>query len=398
MILTILIFVTILSVVVLIHELGHFLVAKKLGVKIEEFGFGLPPRIFGKKIGETTYSINLLPIGGFVKLYGEDEAGSGRPEVSSQKQEIKDKNRAFFAKKPSQKAAIVVAGVVMNALLAVAIFYTFLFISNFKTQLPLFGNYKFLFVNQKNISDIIISGISKNSPAEKAGIKPFSKVESINNQKIADSSQLVKIINSNKGKEMIFEWSDQKTDKKFKAIVIPRVSPPKNEGALGVSFFPVTMASLNYETPAQKIFSGFVHPVNLMAYNFDILGKLIGVSIKEKSAAALGEGVSGPIGVYSLVGNIVQIPDLKERVLQILNLAGILSISLAFFNILPFPALDGGRLGFILVELFTRKKVNPKFEGYAHAIGMAILLTLIIVVTFHDLIKIFSNNIPFLVP
>ena len=98
MILTILIFVTILSVVVLIHELGHFLVAKKLGVKIEEFGFGLPPRIFGKKIGETTYSINLLPIGGFVKLYGEDEAGSGRPEVSSQKQEIKDKNRAFFAK------------------------------------------------------------------------------------------------------------------------------------------------------------------------------------------------------------------------------------------------------------------------------------------------------------
>ncbi|MDO8639616.1 MAG: site-2 protease family protein [bacterium] len=398
MLLTILIFVTILSVVVLIHELGHFLVAKKLGVKIEEFGFGLPPRIFGKKIGETTYSINLLPIGGFVKLFGEDEAGAGRLKTENKKHEIEDVKRAFFAKKPSHKAAIVVAGVVMNALLAVIIFYTFLFISNFKTQLPLFGNYKFLFVNQKNISDIIISGISKNSPAEKAGIKPFSKVESINNQKIADSSQLVKIINSNKGKEMIFEWSDQKTGKKFKAVVVPRVFPPKNEGALGVSFFPVTMANLNYETPAQKIFSGFVHPVNLMAYNFDILGKLIGVSIKEKSAAPLGEGVSGPIGVYSLVGNIVQIPDLKERVLQILNLAGILSISLAFFNILPFPALDGGRLSFILVELFTRKKVNPKFEGYAHAIGMAILLTLIVVVTFHDLIKIFSNNIPFLVP
>jgi len=114
------------------------------------------------------------------------------------------------------------------------------------------------------------------------------------------------------------------------------------------------------------------------------------VSVKEKSVAPLGESVSGPVGIISIVGDIGRIPDVTQRILGYLNLAGILSISLAFFNILPIPALDGGRLFFIAVEAVTRKKVNPKFEGYAHAIGMAILLTLIILITVKDLGRIFN--------
>lgn len=392
MLLTVLVFLIILTVLVLIHELGHFLVAKRLGIKVEEFGFGLPPRAFGIKRGETVYSINWLPIGGFVKLYGEDQAGSGSIKMKDERLEMKDTGRAFYARSVSQRAAVVVAGVVMNAILAAIIFYAFLFISNFKTELPLIGEHKFFAVSQSIISDVIISDIAKNSPAEKVGIKPPAKIISVNGAKITSVEYFVEIINKNRGKEITIVWQEVKTNKTFAAKLIPRFSPPKNEGAVGVAFFSVSMASLSYQTPVQKIFSGVVHPLNLLAYQFDILGKIIGISIKEKTAAPLSETVSGPVGIYSLVGNIVKIPDLKERILQTLNLAGILSISLAFFNILPIPALDGGRLFFILVEGVTRRKVPARFEGYAHAVGMVVLLALIAFITLHDLTRIFGRS------
>lgn len=392
MLLTIIIFLLILSVLVLVHEFGHFLVARKLGIKVEEFGFGLPPRAFGIKRGETMYSINWLPIGGFVKLYGEDEAGGGK--ISAGKKisgtQITDLKRAFFAKPAYQRALVVIAGVLMNALLAAVIFYAFLFISNFKTDLPLLGEHKFFFVNQQNQSDIVISAISPESPAEKAGVKPPSKIISVNGEKIGSSEEFVSIINKNKGKEVVLEGQNLSTNKNFTVTMVPRVSPPKDQGALGVAFFPLTTAVLTYDTPVQKVFSGFIHPANLLVYNFDVLGRLIDVSFRQKSVAPLGEGVSGPVGIYSIVGTIIKIPDIRERVLEGLNLAGLLSISLAFFNILPFPALDGGRLFFILIEMTTRRKVNQEFERYAHTIGMILLLALILIITFHDLFRIFK--------
>lgn len=392
MIITILVFLVILSVLVLVHEGGHFFMAKKMGIKIEEFGFGLPPRAWGKKIGETIYSLNWLPIGGFVKLYGEDEAGGGKLKIIKEILEFKDRHRAFFAKSPWQRAAVVTAGVVMNTILAILIFYLFLFISGFRTELPLLGEHKFFFVNQKNISDIVINSIAKNSPAEKVGLKSFSKIVSINGEKVKSVDTFVALINKGKGEEIKIIWQDTKTGKNFEGKLIPRVNPPKNEGAMGVSFFPVSVAILTYENGLQKIFSGFIHPINLLVYNFDIMGKLIGISVKEKTTAPLSESVSGPVGIYSLVGSIVEIPNLKEKILQGLNLAGILSISLAFFNILPVPALDGGRLFFILIEAFTGRRVPEKYESYAHAVGMAILLTLIALITVHDLTRIFSNR------
>lgn len=392
MVITIIIFLLLLSVLVLIHEAGHFFVAKKLGIKVEEFGFGLPPRVFGIKKGETIYSINLLPIGGFVKLYGEDEAGGGK--ITNSKLQIPKKNieKAFFARSVGQRAAVVIAGVIMNSVLAAIIFYAFLFISGFKTQLPLLGDHKFFAVSQINSSDIIIADVAKNSPAQKAGIKPYSKIVSVNGQKITDVKYFAELISKNKGKEIVTAWQDTKDNKIYRAKIVPRINPPKNQGAIGISFFPVTTVILNYQTIPQKIFSGVTHPVNLLVYNFDIMGRLIGVSIQEKTAAPISESVSGPVGIYSLVGNIVKIPDIKERILQVLNLAGILSISLAFFNILPIPALDGGRLFFILIEAVSGRKVPAKFESYAHAVGMALLLTLIAFITFHDLTRLISGK------
>lgn len=393
MLVTALVFLLILSLLVLIHEAGHFFVAKKLGMKVEEFGFGLPPRLWGKKKGETIYSINWLPIGGFVKLYGEDEAGAGR--IATLKGEEKpaskaDEKRAFYNRPIWQRTAVVIAGVVMNTLLAVVIYYAFMIIGGFKTELPLLGQHQFFLVNQQVKTDIIVSDVNQNSPAAKAGITPLSRILSVNGQKVTTMEAFSGFIKAQEGKEVMIEWQDTQTQKKYKATLIPRVNPPKNEGAIGVVFFPMETVSLSYDTPVQRALSGFTHPANLMAYNFTILQQLVGVSVKEKTVEPISQGVSGPVGIFSLVGTIVDIPDAKERILQLLNLAGLLSISLAFFNVLPIPGLDGGRLFFILIEAVTRRKVNQKFEGYAHAIGMILLIGLILLVTFKDIGQLFK--------
>lgn len=389
MLITILVFLVILTVLVLIHEWGHFFVARKIGIKVEEFGFGFPPRAFGIKKGETIYSINWLPIGGFVKLYGEDPAGGGAVGKGDYTK-VKDIKRAYFARPWKERAAVGIAGVVMNSILAVLIFYLFLGISNFKTEISLLSDYKFFWLNQKTVSQVIISSVSKNSPAEKAGFKQFSEIRSINGQDVEDAKEFVDIVNKNRGRQVVVVWKDLKTNRTVESKVVPRVSPPKNEGALGIGFFTIKKAILSYDTFSQKIFSGVTHPLNLLFYELDVTGRLIGISIQKKTVEPIGSAVSGPVGIYSLVGDIVRIPDLKERILGVLNLAGLLSISLAFFNVLPIPALDGGRLFFILIEGVSGRKVNPKFEGYVHAIGMVILLTLLLLITFQDVSRVFG--------
>ncbi len=414
MLITILVFLIILSILVLIHELGHFLVAKKLGIKVEEFGFGFPPRLLSFKRGETIYSINWLPIGGFVKLYGEDEAGGGKLNlpVSSSKYKVssikKDKihntkyiiqntnvERAFFARPPWQKALVVVAGVVMNAILAIAIFYVFIFISGFRTELPLISDHKFFGVTQKNVKEVVVNEIAKNSPAEKAGMTPFIKIVSVDGKEISDSKDFVNIVNAKKGEEIEIVWKSLRTNKISKATLVPRVSPPKNEGALGVSLFSMSSAVLAYQTPLQKTFSGVVHPANLLVYNFKIIGELAKVSIERKTIEPVSQGIAGPVGIASVTSTILQIQNVKEKVLQLLNLTGILSISLAFFNILPIPALDGGRLFFVLIEAFTGRKVNQSFEATAHKVGLALLLGLVLLITLQDIQKLFSGFFSF---
>jgi regulator of sigma E protease len=389
MILTLLVFLLILSLLVLIHEAGHYFVAKFFGIKVEEFGYGLPPRAWGKKIGETLYSINWLPFGGFVKLYGEDEAGSGSVKVAKSDLPTKDVDRAFFSRSVPQRAAVVVAGVVMNALLAVIIYYLFLGLSGFKTEIPLLSDHQFFGVRQTNVSQIIITGTQPGSPAEKAKIPEGSRVVAINGQSINSSEALSQTIKANQGKEITLAWENVQTFEKGTAKIIPRANPPKGQGALGISFFPIRMAVLNYETPVQKGLSGFTHPTNLMVYQLVVLKQFVSRSVEEKSAEPIGNAVSGPVGIFNVVGAFIQIPDAKERMLQLLNLTGLLSLSLAFFNVLPIPALDGGRLFFILIEGITRRKVSPKFEAMAHTIGMAVLLTLIILITFKDIFQLF---------
>src|SRR3989344_1857066 len=160
---SIIIFLLILGILILVHEFGHFIAAKKNGVLVEEFGFGFPPRLFGKKIGETLYSLNLIPFGGFVKLFAEEykEVGAG---IAAKKK------RAFVFKPPAVKALIIVAGVLMNIILAIFLYYVTLSLNNFRSEpLPLIGEYSFRFGKQEN--RIIVGAVTANSPASRTKIQ-----------------------------------------------------------------------------------------------------------------------------------------------------------------------------------------------------------------------------------
>lgn len=364
MILTIIIFFVILSVLVLVHELGHFLVAKKLGVKVEEFGFGLPPRAFGVKRGETIYSINWLPIGGFVKLYGEDEAGGGSIKLSK-KEKVKDEKRAFYARSVLQRASIVIAGVVMNFALAVVIL-TILFSV---IGIPVPGD------------KVLIGQVIKGSPAEMVGIREGDMIVSFNNDKLDSPQELIDKTRSNLGKEVTLKVLPKGKGSEKEIKVTPRTDYPSDQGPLGISI------SQSYEVKKYPIWEapilGTKEALNQSWLILSGIGMIFSQLLTQGSVPA---GVAGPVGIAQLTGVLCQ------EVGSCLSFVGLLSLNLAILNILPIPALDGGRLFFILIEGITRRKVSRKFETYAHALGMALLLGLIALITLHDLIRVFTGQ------
>ncbi len=364
MFLTIVVFIVILSVLIMVHELGHFLVAKKMGIKVEEFGFGLPPRIIGFKKGETIYSINWLPIGGFVRLYGEDEAGSGSVKVKKQPSVKKDLKRAFFAKPLWKRALVVVAGVVMNFLLAVVII-SYLF-SAVGVSVP--GN------------KVIIADLTNNSPAKEAGIQKGDIIEEINGIKITSSNQLIDITKENLGKEITLKVN--KEDKTREVKVTPREKYPANEGPMGVLISPNIEVKKYpwYQAP----FLGTLEALNMSWLIISGLGLMLYQLIV---FGAVPQGVAGPVGIAQLTGQFVELGPMA-----VLSFVSLLSLNLAILNILPFPALDGGRLAFIIIEAVFGRRIGLKYESYAHAIGMMILIALILVITVNDLIRVFTNQ------
>lgn len=363
MVLTIVVFLVMLTVLVLIHELGHFLVAKKFGIKVEEFGLGFPPKVFGKKFGETLYTFNALPIGGFVKLYGEDEAGAGR--VSKNKKITKDLHRAFFARPIYQRILVVVAGVTMNFLLAVGII-TYLFTTE---GIPLPGH------------TVTITEIAKNSPAEKAGLKKGDIIEKFGNANITSTQLLIEETKKNSGKEV--KISVKTTDSKIKNVVItPRKNFPKDQGAMGVAISQDVIFQ-KYPFP-QSLYEG---TKQALRDSWQVIVGFKTVVVEIVTRLTIPQGVAGPIGMAQLTGEFVRVgPN------ALLMLVYTLSLSLAVLNILPIPALDGGRLFFILIEAVTRKKVNAKYEAYAHLVGLAILLSFLALVSYKDIIRIISGQ------
>jgi regulator of sigma E protease len=371
MFLTIVVFLIVLSVLVLVHEAGHFIVAKLLKIKVEEFGVGLPPRAFGVKYGETLYSINWLPIGGFVKLYGEDEAGSGRvkldlPQATSQKSKVKSKDleRAFFARPVWQRAIVVVAGVFMNFLLAVVII-SFLF-SWVGVPLP--------------TNKVLVTFVVDGSPAQKAGLKVGDQIVSVNGRPVSFPQEVIDATKANLGKSIRIKVLDKGQAKDLN--ITPRKVYPANQGPMGVAISEdIKIVKYPwYQAP-------FVGTKEALKESLLIVLGLASLLIGLVSKGIIPTDVAGPVGIAQLTGQVVNIGPYA-----VLSFISLLSLNLAIINILPIPALDGGRLFFILFEAVTRRKVNPKIESYAHTIGMAVLLALVALITIHDLFRVFTGQ------
>lgn len=363
MLLTALVFIVILSVLVLIHEFGHYITAKKLGIKVEEFGYGFPPRIFGKKIGETIYSINLLPIGGFVKLFGEDDAGGGK--VKKNDHEIKggDLKRAFFARPAWQRLTVVTAGVVMNFFLAVVII-SYLFAS------------KGVAVPSEHVR---VTEILAGSPAKAADLRVDDEVISVGGVKVTKTEEFVAETKKHLEKET--ELVILRNGSEITKSLTPRKEFPKGEGPIGIGISSIEVRKYSIlEAPIYGTWEALKFSWIIISG----LGQMVfdGIIHGQKP-----EGVAGPLGVAQLTGEAVSFGF--DAVLWFMAL---LSLNLAVLNILPIPALDGGRLFFIIIELVTRKKVNPKYESYAHMVGLALLLTLMAVVTIVDITRLATGG------
>ena len=372
---TIIVFIITLLVLVVSHEFGHFIAAKKFGIGVLEFGFGLPPRVWGKKWGETLVSLNLLPLGGFVRLMGEDE---------TDKKVLK--NKSSFAVKPVwQRIIVVVAGVVMNLVLAAVIFYIVLFAQGFKEQIPLLSPYKFAAVDQINEALVFIGGVTPDAPADKGGIKSGDQVLKFNETKVVSGEQLVSLTKDYVGKEVSLTLKSSESQERV-VKVTPRANPPAGQGALGVEIGTATVANLNYETLPQKLFSGFTHSYNLTSYSVVVLGSFIRDSFASRSLTPVSGSLAGPVGITNIAGIILKT---ESPLIPYLSFTAMISLNLAIINILPFPALDGGRLLFLSIEAIFRRKVKAEVERWVHTVGMAILLALIILVTFSDIKKFF---------
>jgi len=351
------IFIVALSILVLVHEFGHFFAARKTGVKVEEFGLGLPPKIIGKKFGNTIYSINWLPIGGFCKLYGEDGDGKG--------------GNSFNHKKPWQKLIIVLGGVLMNLVLAIVIFsviYTILGVP-------------------KETNKVTIIGVSKDSPAEKAGLKEEDVILKVADKEIKTPNELTNEVGKYKGKNVELEIENDGVGnglKPFRTINVDvRENPPAGEGAIGIAISNTEMVKVPWYQFYKGIGAGFKE-----AYYW---GKIIANGVFEMVGGLfmghVPKDVSGPIGMYEATSSI----NKNQGFLAVIHFFGIVSVNLAIVNILPFPALDGGRIIFVLYEMITKRKANQKLEMVVNNIGMLLLLGLILLITVGDISRVLQK-------
>lgn len=346
---SIIVFLIVLSILVLVHELGHFIMARRARVLVEEFGFGLPPRIFGKKIGETFYSINALPFGGFVKLHGE-----------SSDEGIEFPRRAFLNKNKKTRAGIVIAGVIMNFLLAILAFAIVYSVSG----IP------------KESGKVKILEIAPGSPAQTAGILVGDVVTKVDNKEVTKVDEFVNLVEEKKGKKVVLELEDKKV------TITPRANPPSGEGPLGVT---ISTVEIYYPPLWQRPFVGAFYGFKEAIF----WGKTVTLGfwnlIAQLFSGKVPQDLAGPVGIFAISSAAA-----KVGVIALINFIGILSVNLAILNILPFPALDGGRLFFIGIEKVIGRKVLPKIESAIHTAGMVILLLLLLAITAHDIRRVIA--------
>ncbi len=335
--------VPILLLLVFVHELGHFATAKLSGITVKEFGFGYPPRLFGFTYKGTIYSINLLPLGGFTRMEGEDgsEASAMMPG-------------SFASKSKRVRTLVLAAGAGMNALLA-PVLLTAVFMLGVPTP----------------TGRVAIMKVQDGSPAQVAGLQPGDIVTEIQGHPIANPDDFRTQVSFRLGQPTTFlVVRDGKTIGPL--TLEPRANPPQGQGAVGVAIDDETI------TKQYPLWSAFIDGVKGTATIF----VAIWTGLYQTIRGIVAPEFLGPVGIAGVTGQVAALGPAA-----LLQFAAFLSVNLAILNLLPFPALDGGRLLFVLIEAVRHKRVDPRTEGVVHFIGMVILLTFVVLISYHDLMN-----------
>lgn len=345
-----------LSLIILLHELGHFFAAKWSGVRVDEFGFGYPPRLFGKQFGKTIYSVNALPFGGFVRINGADAPKEDTP--------ASERGDEDFRSKPAwKKSFILLAGIIANIVLG-----WLLFIIVFLVGSP---------------SHLIISGVAKDSPASGAGIRSGDQIVSVRygERVLSDPvnvDEFIALVKDAGSNAVTVTFSH---DKKEQSVVLSgREHPPEGEGSLGVALAPIGIARASF---LESVKSATAATGNVLVETavglYRFLARLF------VTPAAL-DGVAGPVGIFTIAAQASSF-----GIAVLIQLMAILSLNIAILNLLPFPALDGGRFLVVLIETVIRRPVPQKIQNGINAVGFVVLVGLMILVTIKDVGKIVSG-------
>lgn len=362
---SVIIFFLVLFVLILVHEWGHFIAAKKTGMRVDEFGIGFPPKLYGIKKGETEYTFNALPIGGFVRIFGENPDSLDESDP--------DKARAFGSRPRWAQAVVLVAGVTMNV-----IFAWFLFFITFVAGVP-------TAVDETMASPeavLYISGVLPTSPLY-GQIQPGSRIVSIGSgESILNSptpTTFSEFIQTNSESEVAINFSKSGEESTVSVTpVLGLIPDAETKAAVGVSLAMVETQSYSVtEAVVSATTATYSGLINIATGLFTLLAQSI-------SGTADFSQVAGPIGIVGMVGDAAGF-----GLVALLTFTAMISLNLAVINMLPIPALDGGRLVFVLIEAVIRRRINPVWIGRTNLVGFALLMLLMIAVTFNDIMRLF---------
>lgn len=372
--LTVIAFLAVLGVLVLAHELGHFVAARRAGVKVEEFGFGFPPRMVGFHRSKTTgrwvmvgrktdraastiYSINWIPLGGFVRIKGE------QGEQASE-------NDSFGHQRIRRRIWIISAGVVMNVVLAVA-----LLTIGFTVGLPQVIEDPMPYGAHIGDTKIQVVDVVTGLPAAAAGLEIGDTVVSIDGQALTTLESVQQYFNGKNGLPVTLEV--ERVGTRITKSVVPQMMPEVGRAGIGVGL--VITGLVSYALPV----AGVRAIVTTYELTREVLGAFWGIVVNLVARQPVGVELSGPVGIAVLSGEVVR---LGFR--YVLQFTALLSLNLAILNFLPFPALDGGRVVFLLIERFRGRAVSAKFEAIMHNIGFALLMLLVVFITYRDIARL----------
>lgn len=341
-------FLAVIIVLVLAHEFGHFITAKIRGVRVIEFGLFYPPRLFSFTRGGTIYSINLIPLGGFTKMAGEEDPS------------IKD---SLASKGVGTRLLVLSAGALMNIILPFILF-----------------SVAFMVPHDVMQGRVVINDVVANSPAAQAGIEIGDTLLAVNGKKLNNNVDLSRDVQLNLGNKIKIKL--QHADGTIETVTLtPRWKPPAGQGAMGILVGTENATAVRESVPIWRaIPEGAVTCVQtFVLFKNGIIGMISGATPAQ---------FTGPVGIAQLTGEVA-----SAGISPLMEFAAFLSINLAIFNIFPLPGLDGGRIVFVLLEWVRRgKRIPARIEGMVHLAGFALLILFFLAITYQDIARIVSGG------